>query len=238
MKTTITKYMPANILAGLLLFTGQLLITSCTQNQPTDAVATSLQIDARELVPDDKFHESLESFAKEDYSKSAAAIEAAATQMEQLSTLAGDKQRANILSSVADLRDLATNVAVDKVDGIQELNYYFALAGKALAGVYAQSTETYYFNLQGRLAGEELQKAIEQVERILRYHGKEPGSEDKKLLDDLRSYATQLREGAPSTNKEMQDWLTLLQAFLEREEGDLDAQFATIANKRKVVIHK
>jgi hypothetical protein len=198
--------------------------------------AEQVQVTSEELKPDNFFHQSQEAFANKDYEGSAQAIRNAIAVMKEIAAVTDEKQLKDIQLSIDELYDLASSVAVDKVEGIEELNFFFARAGKALAGLHMHTTEKYYFNLEGKKAGSELLKVVDIVQQTVQYHGRKLSEPEMNLLTDLRLLSVRLATGKAS-KKELEDALKKLSLQLTQWDADLSIQYSSIAHKRETVIH-
>ena len=93
------------------------------------------------MEPDDHFAKALETFAKGDFDKSYAEIQDGIKYMEGISSISSSDEQKKLNSSIDELCELAENVRKDKVDGIDELNYFFDRAGKALGNHHIEIVE-------------------------------------------------------------------------------------------------
>ena len=234
MKTS--SYMVRAGISVSVLATTLILLWGC-RSKSSDELDDRIKITSEELAPDDFFQEALRTFAAREYKESAKFILQGAKAMEEIARLSDSKRADNIRESIAELNDLASSVAVDKVDGIDELNYFFSHAGEALAGMHMHVTETYYFNLQGRDAGWELQKAVRQIERLARYHNREFNATERKQLDETNALSKRLRLGDPVGKEELEMTLGQLAETMTRWKGELTVKYSAIRDERKRVIH-
>jgi hypothetical protein len=237
MKKIIKSAVIKAVLPMLGAFVVMEMTLSCAgKKEESQLPAEQVQVIAEEMKPDNYFHQSLEAFANKDYEGSAQAIRNAIAAMKEIASVTDEKQRQEIQQSIDELYELATSVAVDKVEGIDELNFFFAHAGKALAGMHMHTTEQYYFNLEGKKAGGELLKVVDIVQKTMEYHGRKLSEPEMNLLTDLRILSVRLATGK-ATKKELEDGLQKLSEHLTQWDADLSLKYSSIANKRKTVIH-
>ncbi len=213
------------------------LNTGCEKKEKhVDSMNEQVQITSEEMRPDDFFSQSLQAFANKDYKKSSKLIEKSIQSMKVIADFVPANQQQEIINSIKELQELASKVAVDKVEGIDELNYFFARAGKSLAGLHMHTAESYYFDLHGKQAGNELREALGIIEKTVRYHGRALSDDERQLLASGRELANQLEKGN-TTKEELENYLTTLSNQITKLDNELDIQFESIASKRKTEIH-
>lgn len=197
-----------------------------------------VEISTMELLPDEHFNEALVAFADKQYVESARQIGLAIQNMDTIvSTIEDTTRRQMIRHSISELIELQEHVAVDKVDGIQDLNYFFAKAGNSLAGLHMNVAKTEYFKLDGVKAGGELDKAIRAIENTLKYHHLELTKEEQELIAKLRKNADRLKIGEKIPSGEMEDLFDQLNTSITKLSSDIEINYATYKNKRKTTIH-
>ncbi|MFN7790964.1 MAG: hypothetical protein ACK5NM_00280, partial [Cyclobacteriaceae bacterium] len=149
-----------------------------------------------------------------------------------------DSTRKQIIrNSISELIELKEHVAVAKVDGIQDLNYFFARAGNSLAGLHMNVAKTEYFKLDGIKAGGELDKALRAVENALKYHHLDLTKEEQELIARLRKNADRLKIGEKIPTGEMEELFDQLNTSITKLSSDIEINYASYKNKRKTTIH-
>lgn len=167
------------------------------------------------LEPDHAFAEALKLFAKADYTKSSEEIENGISVMKSIAKNASEEQKKRIDDSIAELKDLASDVENDHVEGINELNYFFAKAGRALAGNKLFVSKNEFPTLTPQQAGDTLLKAIEQVVSTLHYNGREMNGKEQEMINKARSVASRLKNGEKIKHVEIEMTYDQLQNQLD-----------------------
>ncbi|MCE2895707.1 MAG: hypothetical protein LW721_14830 [Flammeovirgaceae bacterium] len=197
-----------------------------------------VEISTRELLPDVHFNGALVGFADKQYAESARHIGLAIQYMDTILLTIEDSTRKQIIrNSISELIELKEHVAVAKVDGIQDLNYFFARAGNSLAGLHMNVAKTEYFKLDGIKAGGELDKALRAVENALKYHHLDLTKEEQELIARLRKNADRLKIGEKIPTGEMEELFDQLNTSITKLSSDIEINYASYKNKRKTTIH-
>lgn len=95
-------------------------------------ISLNKRVTRKFLEPDDHFAKALNAFAGNDFDTSYKEIRKGINYMEGVSAVSKGVYKKKIDESIDELSELADYVRFDKVDGIDELNYFFARAGRAL----------------------------------------------------------------------------------------------------------
>jgi hypothetical protein len=113
----IKKYCEWLFFAGLLVITG-----SCSKKEKHDeSLNEQVEITSNEMKPDGYFSEALNAFARNDFEHASSSIKMAIASMKKIAEVTPVSQQEEILNSIKELTELASNVASDKVEGIDEL---------------------------------------------------------------------------------------------------------------------
>ena len=195
---------------------------SCGENtEQANSTSEPEKIVTIEAVePDVDLHLALEAFASKDYKKSEEYILKAAKTMEPVAALATGKQKESIQNSIAELRDLADNVAIDHVNGIRDLNYFFSRAGHALAGYKVYITETDITNHDLHQIGEDLARAVDRIEANMKYYDREITVEERSSLDNARILAERLEHGELVTDEQIRKDLDNLKIQVKKWDDE------------------
>ena len=220
------------------LLISSLLLFACQSKESKAPQEGIIEITTQELLPDDHFNKALIAFAGKQYSESAAEIGLAIQNMDTIVMTSEDVARnQSIHNSITELMELKTHVAAAKVDGIHELNYFFARAGHALAGLHMNVAKTEYFKLDGVKAGGEMDKALRAIENTFKYHNREMNEEEKKLMIKLRKDADRMKIGEKIPTGEMENLFMLLNDNITQLGNDIEVKYASFKNRRKTLIH-
>lgn len=114
------------------------------------------------LEPDTHFAAALKDFVDQHYNKSYNDIQKGINYMEGVAAMSKGPFRKGVEESIDELMELADNVRFDKVDGVNELNYFFSRAGRALGNDHVMI-----------------------VEKVLK--NKNPGNRDYTLVIDIKN---------------------------------------------------
>lgn len=98
------------------------------------------------------------------------------------------------------------------------------------------TTESYYFNLHGNQAGNELKEALAIIENTMKFHRRALSDSERELIQNGKSLATQLEKGK-ATKEELEAYLNSLSVQLKKLDSELDIKFQSLANKRKTEVH-
>jgi len=222
MKTT---GMMRSVMIGSILFSQ----FSCKENNEaisSNSVADKV-VTVEAVEPDADLHLALEAFANKDYARSEESIMKAAKSMEPIAVIATGEQRAAIENSIAELKDLAHNVAIDHVNGIRDLNYFFSRAGQALAGYKVFVAETYINHHNPQQVGEALSNALDRIEANMKYYDREITADERKSLEAAKILSERLKHGELVTDEEIRKDLDDLKFQVKK----WDEEF----NQRKLV---
>ena len=207
-----------------LAVAGGLQSCQTKDNNTSDATDTTATVTSTEVEPDQSFEKALVYFALDKYDSSANSIEHAADFMEEMSNSLPEKRDAAIDSCVADLRDLATDVATDHVYGIGELNYYFGKTGRALAGYTMTITDEKFSNLAPKEQGLVFRAAIEKMEKSARYHQRELNSDESALFQRAKGLRDRLEKGEAVDKAETLNMIAELRMQLGKWEKEFKAR--------------
>lgn len=168
------------------------------------------EIEKKEVIlePDEHFKNALVAYAKNDFEKSYEEINKAIRYMEGIEAAAFGKEKEAIDNSIDDLTDLAVDIRGDRVDGVDEINYFFAKAGKALAGNRIKIIEDLNANNNTDSIQYHLDIALAQMENSKKYYGKKFSETEQQILADAKNVSRQLlaKENVrQSTIKKMTD---------------------------------
>ncbi len=220
------------------LFLFVLLFFGCQSKENKAPQEGIVEISTMELLPDDHFNKSLLAFVDKKYAESANEIGLAIQNMDTILMTSEDESRKqSIHHSINELTELKSHVAADKIDGIHELNYFFARAGHALAGLHMNVAKTEYFKLDGVKAGGEMDKALRAIEGALKYHNRDMTTEEKDLMIKLRKNADKLKIGEKIPAGEMENLFDQLNDHITKMSSDIEINYATYKNSRKTTIH-
>lgn len=211
------------------------LFIACQKGGNPDEI---LEVKTMQVEPDVYFHQAITDFANKDYKKSAESIRRAIQVMDSIALVAHPEQREKIKKSTEELLDLQSNVAFDKVDGIEDLNYCFAHAGQALTGYHMHVYKTEYYNLESRKAGKELSKAISLIENSVTFNDHEFDAEELAVLTALKNNADLLKEGKETSKTNIEALLTKLNEHMNKWGDEIEVNYRKFHKSRKVVIHK
>ncbi len=195
-----------------------------------------LEVTATEIQPDSYFYEATVQFANKDYKKSAEFIHKAIQSMELISTVVDEDQRTELKNSIAELNDLETRVSVDKVDGLEELNYFFARAGSALAGLHMHVSETEYVQLNGSKAGKELKRALGVIKNTIKYYNHQFDAEENSLIEKISMQADEMEKGNNVSQEDLKASLKLLKSHLGKWSDELEINYIDFKRKREEII--
>jgi hypothetical protein len=123
---------------------------------------------------------------------------------------------------------------VDRVDGIQDLNYFFSKAGKALAGLHARNVKSYHYQLNGKQAGLELIKVVDQIENLLRYQQHKLTKEEETFLEETKTFALTMQKGGKMTDMEVEGLLKSLSDHLTKWDSEISITYSS--HKQKEIV--
>jgi hypothetical protein len=201
---TITMKLTTIITAGILLGGS---LQSCKEKKNAEAIADE-PIEAliiSKVEPDEYFSKALEDFMNKRYDSSAKNIERAALVLSQIGNVEGGTQVGRIHQVVLDLEELATDVSTDHVDGIEELNYYFNEAGRALAGYKMIITKDEFIKLAPKEQGTLLKAITEKMEESAKYSRRELNEAEKGLIADARAMSEKLAHNEKVSEMEVSE---------------------------------
>ncbi len=239
MKTYLKYKIPDKPGSSVLLFIVLIIIFSTCQNKQKSVDTTHVvEITSMELQPDIYLHESITAYANQDFKKSADDIRKAVDAIQLIASVSKDENQKKALeNSIAELLELQSNVAFNKVDGVSELNYFFSRAGQALAGYHINVYTTEYYNLQGKKAGKELRNAIATIENSVSFLDREFNDDEKALLSELKIKADLLEKGKDVPKEEIEKLITELNEKLTKWGGEIEVNYYNLKDKKKVIIH-
>ncbi|MBS1976767.1 MAG: hypothetical protein JST46_05325 [Bacteroidetes bacterium] len=213
------------------------LLTGCTSKKATQDTPSlgQVTVSTTAIEPDVYFQGAIKAFTENNYAETAQAIGQACDYMISIKGLSSDKFQQNLDNSISELRELQNNVKSDKVDGLDELNYFFARAGNALAGVHMNVTESISFNVKGPDAGKELMKAVASIRSMVNYHHYEFDAEENALLGEIEAMAKRLEKSEPVTKEELDAKFKLLGTHLTKWGNDIEVSYS--GSHKKGVIH-
>ncbi|HEX5171859.1 MAG TPA: hypothetical protein VFW11_21920 [Cyclobacteriaceae bacterium] len=169
-----------------------------------------------EVEPDSDLEKALQAFVEKHYKESDQYIRNAAKSMQSIASISTGEQKTEIERSIGELNDLAGRVALDRVDGINELNYFFSRAGHALAGYKVFITESYFNSHLPKEAAKALRKAINQMEANLKYHSREKNQDEIKVLEDAKLLAGKIEREDKISDEEVRKNLDSLKAQIKK----------------------
>jgi hypothetical protein len=214
------------------------LLWDCQSKDQKDQAQGVVQISTTELEPDDHFQNALVAFANKQYKESSSEIGLAIKSMEVIMANADETRKQSIRRSIDELQELRSNVVVDKVDGVLELNYLFARAGSALAGLHMNISKKEHFDLHGKKAGEELEKALKETENMIKkYHHRELTKTELTLLGHLWEQAKRLKRGETISPAEMEIVFKKLDEAIIKAGREIEVEYVSFRDNKKTIIH-
>lgn len=214
------------------------LLLSCQPKDGSNQSQGVVLISTSELQPDGYFQNALVAFANNQHEECSSEIGLAIQAMETIMANAEEGRKQGIQNAIHELQELKSNVALKKVDGILELNYFFARAGSALAGLHMNISKEEHFNLQGKKAGEELEKALTETENMIKkYRNRELTKEEQTLLGHLWGQAKRLKQGETISPAEMELVFKKLDQVIVKAGRDIEIEYVSFRDKKETVIH-
>lgn len=153
--------------------------------------------------PDEHFLNAETDFVKKEYDKASEELLKAIKYMELLKESAQSNDRQAIQNSIDELTDLINNVRFDKLDGLSELQFYFARAGKALGTHHAIVAVNLIADERGEEAIDHIQAALKQYKNLVKYSGGVLAADEEQELNEIRKLTETYKKEAPS------EWDTL-----------------------------
>jgi hypothetical protein len=219
-----------------LLFVIVLFIFSYCKTKDAPAPGDVLEVTTFQLQPDIYFHQAITEFTNRNFDVAAENIRLAIKTMDSISQQAPEEQKILLKNSIDELNALQTNVAYDKVDGIEDLNYFFARAGQALAGYHMHIYKTEYYNMEGKKAADELKKAITFIETSVEFNDHEFDAEELSLIDKIKSQIDLLKEGEDVTKEEIEALLGELNSHMNKWGNEIEVNYRKFQDTQKAVI--
>ncbi len=214
-----------------------LAATSCQKYESAKQSQGQIELTSNELQPDNYFQDALTAFADKKYTQASDAINLGIGAMEQIIAKADESQRLSIQNSIKELKELSDKVAIDQVDGINQLNYFFAKAGEALAGLHMHISKTEYINLSGKEAGANLERAIAEIEQTIKYHGRDLTKDEATLMSYLRQEALRLRTGEKISQSDMEANFEKLNNHIQQLDAELEVKYTNFKTEKTIIIH-
>jgi hypothetical protein len=187
-------------ISSFILLAGGAMLFACQSKEKSETALDATpqaEIVATVVEPDNYFSMALDDYANQKYENSAKNILLATDAMKQIASSVDPKRKAIIESSVSQLEDLASDVASNHVDGINQLNYFFAKAGLALASYTLTITDEEITNLAPQDAASFFSSVIIRMEKSAGYHKHELTESEK----DIMSRASNLRDRLVKNDK-------------------------------------
>ena len=206
------------VLGGFTIF---VLCSSCSRSQKTPGTTELMEEDAFTGPtitdqPEAYFHLAEEAFTHKNYKESADALDAAVRLMEDISKGAGPEDKQAIDNSIAEIRDLSSDVAVDKVDGIRELTFFTGKAFLTLARYRLNATREFMLKDMVPEAADHLNQAILNYHTANQYHGAELTAEEKVATKELEGIAKKLENGVAVDQEEVDRVFSQFETALAR----------------------
>jgi len=236
MKRLLKKLFSRHEWSILCLFIAVILLFNRCRKEAND-IGAVIEVTTVQMQPDIYFHQAITDFSNKDYKNSAKNIRMAINNMDSIALKANEELKLKIKKSIEELSDLQTDVAFDKVDGVEDLNYCFARAGQALAGYHMHIYKTEYYNLKGKQAGEELSKAISFIEGSVAFNDHEFDAEEVALLTDLRKNADLLKHGEEVSKTNIEALVMRLNEHMVKWGNEIEVNYRNFQNSRKTMIH-
>lgn len=208
---------------------------SCSKKEATPP-GDVLEVTTIQIQPDIYFHQAITDFTNRDFQKSAENIRNAISVMDSIAGTADEEQKVLLNNSIAELNSLQTNVASDKVSGIEDLNYYFAKAGQALAGYHMHVYKTEYYNMEGKKAAKEMQQAIAFIENSVAFNDREFDAEELALISKIKNQIDQLSKGTEVTKEDIETSLSELNAHMTKWGNEIEVKYRNFNDTQKAVI--
>ncbi len=146
--------------------------------------------------PEHHFHHAASLFAKGDTRGAASEIRAAAALLRLEAGRENAENRSGLLSSAAELEDLAARLERGDVLSRSELNLAFDRADLALAGHYRAMAEKAVTNKEHDNAGRWLKAAADSLDDAMRWTGQKPPTAQAQAWDQVHALQAKIRTGA------------------------------------------
>jgi hypothetical protein len=211
---------------GVMTWVGLLFLFSCqhTTEEKSESGNVESKVSVTETEPDDDLEKALEAFADKQYDESDHHIRKAAKSMESVAAIATGESKQKIENSIAELNDLAERVSRDHVDGLNELNYFFARAGNALAGYKVTITETDFNKHSPKETAMAFRELIGQLKNNEKYFSREIRPEETKVLEDAKVLADKIEKSEKVTDDEISQNLNDLKVQLKKWEEEFSTR--------------
>jgi hypothetical protein len=208
-----------------MICSGLLTQFSCKEKDVDSTEAPAVEetvVTVEMLEPDDDFGQALVAFANKDFATCDKMIRKGAKSMEAIAALATGERKVMLDNSIAELNELATEVAADRVDGIDDLNYFFGRAGHALAGYKMDITDTYFDSRSPQETGEALSALVDRLEANIKYYKREITTEEKTALEDAKALAQRLRGGEKVAKEDIKKSIDNLGAQVKKWDDEFN----------------
>ncbi len=177
-----------------------------------------------EIQPDEQLNRAIDDFAKGEYSQCAYALNEAVTTMNELAYSASNSQKEKIEVAAASLKVLADQVESGKVKDLANFNHVLGQVGRALAKYRLSVTETEFFVSGPEESGATLELAIKDLEKAITTHHRQLTAQEKQLLDDASSVATQLKQGTKVDEDDLKDALKSVDGEIEKWNKEFETR--------------
>lgn len=217
---------------NILLIIGALaaILPSCNYSKektpPSEAIAdetfTDVKIDGIGSIitdgPEAYFYLAEEAFLHKEFRKSADALKAAAKEMENISKEADQPDKSSIDGNIRELYDLESNVAYDKVDGINELTTITGKAFLTLAKYRLKLTEKLVKQGFYPKAAANLNTSLKSYNSFIKYHNY-----------DLQQAEVEANQNIQNLAKDLENGVDVDQMEVEKIFNDFEEHLALIA---------
>jgi len=177
-----------------------------------------------EIQPDEQLNRAIDDFAKGEKSQCVIALNEAIATMKTLSSSVTGIHKERMDQAAVSLRDLASQVEAGKVNDLSAFNHVLGRVGRALAKYRLSVTETEFFEATPEASGATLELAINNLEKVITKHHRQLTGEEKQLLDDASSVATQLKQGTKVDEDDLKDALKTVDGEIEKWNKEFETR--------------
>ena len=193
------------------------LITGCgisREGSSRTGITINKSITEKSMEPDDHFAAALKDFVDQHYNKSYNDIQQGINYMEGVAAISKGPFRKNVKESIDELMELADNVRYDKVDGVDELNYFFSRAGRALGNDHVLIIEKVYRNKKKNNKDYALEIEIKNLDKPDGKINAGYWSEGNQILSDAGKIASRIHTKYGISSKETHQAISELKTGL------------------------
>ncbi len=179
----------------IVLAATALIVSGCNDRKVADndrGVTFTRNVQVSLLEPDDHFTKALDAFADQHYYRSYQQIQKGIHYLEGVSSASKGVYKKEVDNSIDELMELSDLVRYDKVDGINELNYFFARTGRVLGDNHTMIVENLIPSSKANPDGYTLAIDVKNLDKpdsqkVIAYR-----EEESQLLSDARNLARKM----------------------------------------------